>query len=550
MTTPRSHHEDSDFRQLTGAFDRPIAPSPRFAEELKARLAKETVAQKANIVPARPVSQRTARAGSAPLVTRRKWLDVAIAAALIVALLGGSFWYAANRIGDDAPSQPQVTRFAAEPLDSTPTSPRDGVSMLPGDPGNTNAYPETIDFSRTYTAESFGDVDMGAQEMLVVGDDLVFVGGALTDPTNLSIANPTLMSRDIASGDHNWSYQKPGTHLWPQQLATDGEHVYAVSFNPIVPTDTDTQVMGVPVTYHLVALDSETGEVLWETEQLHEIAGVEPSERYSTGAPVAVDNVVLVPYGPEILIALDSQSGEPVWILAPEEGESLYPDDAYLGGAPVVANGTTAFRGLPDGSVEEVDIETGMVRSMIPGPQDQEIITHMTLHLQGDYLAIVRDVAPDGDNIRSTIDVHNVATGVSGWSMGTSSSLGNIVVSPDTLIANEFTYREPSWIEQVLPFIDSPMPQTHVLAFDLATGDGVEMFDLAEFDFPPTVSAAGNAICIATETVRCVDRDGNEMVVEGYEVESYIPQNPPVYWNGQIIIGNGMGPLTIAKPGP
>jgi hypothetical protein len=293
--------------------------------------------------------------------------------------------------------------------------PQQASGPLAGDPGNTNAYPETIDLSRTYMAEPFGGTELGAHEMLVVGDDLVFVGGALTDATNLSIANPTLMSRDIATGEPNWTFRKPGVQLWPQQIATDGEHVYAVLFNP-----------NLPMTYRLVALDGETGEVRWETETLHEFAGVEPSERYSTGNPVAAGDIVLVSYGPEILLALDRATGEVVWTHAPEEGQSLYPEDAYLGGSPVVATSETAFRGLPDGSVEEIDLESGTVRSLIPGPQEQEIVTYMTLHLQGDYLVIKREVVSDGGGIRYAIDVHNVVTREGGWTMGTSSNLGAV----------------------------------------------------------------------------------------------------------------------------
>jgi outer membrane protein assembly factor BamB len=945
MTTPRSPHEDDDFRQLAGAFDRPIAPSPRFAEGLKAQLEQEAFAQKANTVPVRPVSERTARAGSAPMMGRRRWLDVAIAAALIVAMLGGTLWYAVNRIGDGSPVRPQATRYAAQPLSSTPiavdeevatgdpgnamafpagfdpiaeldtvtldnapaqpvyaaiggntlvvsgmapewpdlggpvlaaidltsgsllwttqltaygsfhisgdrivgvfaehgeaefammslslregttvwrgedlivygdepmmiaippsmsirpvvfddavyyadpvgtisaldaasgellwslsleqsigvagpqnaisvvgderylyavdhenamrkidratgevvdrfpiadrprsrfdielhlkgdavvavshpmpgiedvafvdvlstgdggtlwshrlgaggafititeqviaiprsvgaaeieagsdltepgayvsffdletgetfalygpsdwgystvsssgdvvcinegmaitcsdfesddpqfialpfspgyrsispllfwndaaivltegdgvvllqpkeTQPQQAAGPLPGDPGNTNAYTETIDLSRTYTAETFGGSELGASEMLVVGDDLVFVGGALTDATNLSIANPTLMSRDIATGEHNWTFRKPGVELWPQQIATDGEDVYAVLFNP-----------NQPMTYRLIALDGDTGEVRWEIDELHLLAEVEPGERYSTADLVVVGDLVLVPYGPEILLALDMETGEPVWTLAPGEGESLYPEDAYLGGSPVVANSETAFRGLPDGSVEEIDLGSGTVRSMFTGPQDQELVTHMTLHLQGDYMVIKREIMPDTGSIRYTLDVHNIITRQGGWTMGTTSNLGAVVVTPDLLVVNEITHREPTWIEQVLPFVNSPMPRTHVLGFDLPTGDEVELLVDGEesFDFPPTLGAAGSIVCVATKTVRCVDRDGNEMVVEGYEVEDYIPHNPPVYWEGQIIIGNGMGPLTIAKPGP
>jgi hypothetical protein len=367
----------------------------------------------------------------------------------------------------------------------------------------------------------------------------VFVGGALTDATNLSIANPTLMSRDIATGEHNWIYRKPGVELWAQQIATDGEHVYAVLYNPNLPT-----------TYRLIALDGELGNVRWETSPLHEIAGVEPSERYSTGDPVAVGNLVLVSYGPEILLALDRATGEPVWILAPEEGESLYAEDAYLGGSPVVANGTTALRGLPDGSVEEIDLGSGTDVSVIPGPQDQEIITHMTLHLQGDFLVIKREIVTDSGGIHNTLEVHNIVTRQGGWTMGTPSSLIDIVVTSDTLIATQITYREASLIEKVLPFIDPPKPAVHVFALDLASGDDVDLFSGTDFDFPPAISAAGSAVCVAMEHVRCVDREGNEMTVEGYEAENFMRENPPVYWEGQIIIGNGMGPLTVAKPGP
>lgn len=406
-----------------------------------------------------------------------------------------------------------------------------------GDPGNTNAYAETLDLSRTYTAESFGGAALGANEMLVVGDDLVFVGGALTDPTNLSIANPTLMSRDIATGEHNWAYRKPAVELWPQQIATDGEQVYAVLFNPYQ-----------PMTYRLIALDGATGEVLWETEQLHALVGVEPSERYGTGRPVAVSGLVLVSYGPEILIALGADTGEPAWMLAPGEGESLYPADAYLGGSPVVANGETAFRSLPDGSVQEIDLASGTVRSVIPGPPDQDIITHMTLHLQGDFLVIKREIVPETGGIQHTLEVHNIVTRQGGWTMGTTSSLIDIVVTSDTLIATEITYREASLIEKVLPFIDPPKPAVHVIALDLASGDDVDLFSGTNFEFPPAISAAGRTVCVAMEQVRCVDREGNGMVVQGYEAENFLRENPPVYWEGRIIIGNGMGPLTIAKP--
>jgi hypothetical protein len=54
-TTPLSPDDDHDFQQLTGVFDRPIAPSPAFAERLRQQAIsasnneRETVME--NVVP-------------------------------------------------------------------------------------------------------------------------------------------------------------------------------------------------------------------------------------------------------------------------------------------------------------------------------------------------------------------------------------------------------------------------------------------------------------------------------------------------------------------
>jgi hypothetical protein len=70
MTAPHNPHGpggDHDFRQLTGAFDRPIAPSPNFADALKQRLKEEEATmQRVQTAPVAPVSNRTARAQTLP----------------------------------------------------------------------------------------------------------------------------------------------------------------------------------------------------------------------------------------------------------------------------------------------------------------------------------------------------------------------------------------------------------------------------------------------------------------------------------------------------
>lgn len=377
--------------------------------------------------------------------------------------------------------------------------------------------------------------------MLVVGDDLVFVGGPLTDPENLSIANPALMSRDIATGDLNWTYNRLGAPVIVQNLATDGEHVYALLFSAA------QAYPDAPVTYRLVALDGETGDVRWETPTLEELTGLDAAQGHTAGQPVIVGDTVVMNYGPEVLIALDRESGDVAWIIAPDEVAS-YPMD-MVPMITIAANERHVYRALPSGVIQEIDIATGEIVQEFGAPIEGEAVRSVSIHLQGDSIVVVSGYVADGSS-SSRIDVYETATKKGGWtSVRPDTLFGEVVVTENAIVVAEAYVPEPSLLERILPFDwGSNDALISVISLDLATGEDLDLFADAELETLPSISAAANTVCLAANTMRCVDPEDNEMQVEEYKVEAYAPFTPPVYWEGQIIIGNGMGPLTVAKP--
>lgn len=409
--------------------------------------------------------------------------------------------------------------------------------MLPGDPGNTNAYPETLDLTQSFTAEPLGDGSVRVLRMVVIDDTLIYMGAPISSSLPLNVNEQILGSIDIPTGEEAWRFVHPGGDMWPIHVATDGEHVYATLDNVTAGT------------FRVVSIDSSTGEIRWESADLHEVAGHDLEPYVGPGEPVIVGETVLISYGPESLLALDSSTGEAQWTLVTSEDKDTNPERNPMPTASVVANHDTVFRSLPSGAFQEINIETGKILAETPNPEERWPLTRTSLHLSGDYLIVRRGYIPGDVPEYSRIDVYNIATGQGIWTTSIDRYLGDILVTDDTLVVPGSLWKEPSLFERIIPFIDYvPTSEVSVLSFDLKTGEVLDLFSDEDFENFPNLSASGNTICMSAYAVRCIDRDGTEMSVEGYEVEQYMSFNPPVYWNGHIIIGNGMGPIMIALP--
>src|SRR5690606_34693263 len=254
MTAPHTPNDDRDFRQLTGAFDRPIARTPHVADALKQRLEEEeSTMQQVHALPTRPVSNRTARAMSAPPLTRRKWFDIAIAAVLIVGMLGGSFWYADVRIGSNGPAgpnDPESTRYAVQPLSAFSTPETEKTTARTNDPGNTVNYPAGFDPVAEHDMVVLEDGPSAPQHATITGDTLI-VSGDHTE--GIDLEGRGLTAIDLMTGKMLWTSK---TVPFLDFIAVNGMIYGAFELERDKPT-------AAPADYGMMAIDAATGETVW-----------------------------------------------------------------------------------------------------------------------------------------------------------------------------------------------------------------------------------------------------------------------------------------------
>jgi hypothetical protein len=327
-----SHADEHDFQQFIGRFDQSMAPSPIFAASLRNRLMDVplpivTEAQAAappDVMPSLHRGDNALIVANAPW-TAPRWLgavEAAVAVLVVISLVAASVHF----------RQPEA-------LFELGFQPSPEIN-LGGDPGRTwnlgDVEPQTggyrIDPSIPLADTQFGPV---GYYRLLIDDSLVFAG--------LDSSGGNLVRYDLEQSEKVW----PSSAISAGQLASDGDHIFAFQSATLPATDSTT----------LIAIDFETGDVVWEGPELAREPTSWSSLVLSNGVVFATDYLGNV-------VAVNSDDGSLIWqfpetFAEPPAGEDATAGERTSSTPEIVANDESVFVGLPARAVLKLDRETG-----------------------------------------------------------------------------------------------------------------------------------------------------------------------------------------------
>lgn len=343
--------DDRDFQQFTGAFDRPIAPAPSFAESLRQQVTQSSAAAS---VDHQPLSTELI-AGGSPVVTlmdrrpRRIGFSILeIAAALLLISAVALSAYAINTVGrpigsEDGDNTSRLAQGAASPTIGRPAETGSTEINWGGDSGRTWYFGDAeIDTSTPPL-----DVRVGDFDTRTVGPGLV-VGDSWYGWTFRAGADAFLRV-NVATGETVWEREYRG---WGT-LASDGQRIFAFLIDA---SDTPTPIP--------VAIDMTTGEIAWRGPAMHPFATQfgEGNDRgylnmvWELNGPVMVGDTVFFPDGAGTTVALKAQDGSERWRYdRSAEFAGFAKDVPFPSGGTIVANDRYLFVTLPDGSIARLD---------------------------------------------------------------------------------------------------------------------------------------------------------------------------------------------------
>lgn len=538
-----SHHtlppdNDRDFQQLTGAFDRPVAPAPAFAERLKQQIAQSGATKGAPSMQASAPTQlhatrmTTGRMTTMPDPGRRivRILEATAAAILILALIGGGFFI--NRNGNGTNNDP--VRLAAvtgtsTPEPATPTPTESAWS----DPGHTNAYPAGYDPATAQPAEPLGNLEFDSAYGIISGDTLILLG----TPAGTTPGQPVLLAVDLITGQEKWTAERDISAI---PVANNGE-IFSIEGTQ---TDEDYK-------FELVALSAGTGEDLWTHTVFAVPEGIGldivSPYLYPVSSPIVIDDTVYIAKNSGDVAAFDTKTGNIVWKTNgwdderdPEDvGGSLVGDDSYL----YVVNGENTILKLDRQTGEIVDT---LAENYRPAPN-----FILDLHLQGERLIMLARDSQHRPDSSSLLDVFSTTTGDALWSTKLrthapdGSSVGNMVIS-DNLIGIPHTVQDES-----TPSATKTASELQIDFLDIETGDLVSQYNPGKSD-EASLSASGTVICIhqSSGKMSCVDSDETNPSLHGIDIGApYNAEGPPspvLFWrDSAIVLGHDGGPYII-----
>ena len=129
----------------------------------------------------------------------------------------------------------------------------------------------------------------GYSSVAVIGDKIITLGQ--------TAAGPQVMALDVDGGERLWSTPLGGSSSPNSTPTVDGERVFALGY------DGD-----------LVCARTETGEATWKKNFIKDFGGRVPTWGYSESPLVDGDRLIVTPGSDEaLLVALDKQTGKVVW---------------------------------------------------------------------------------------------------------------------------------------------------------------------------------------------------------------------------------------------
>lgn len=523
-----SHTDDQDFQQLTGRFDAPVAPSPSFVASLSALVTPAPArADAAPGLTARvfPVDAASMPAGG-NLGVEESWraprwmrtIEVAVASILVLSLVTASV----------SLRQPE----ALWDLAFQPTA--DGQSIeinVGGGPGRTwnlgGIEPETggyrIDPTIPVAAMQFAHV--GASS-LVVDDSFVFSAG----PDSL-VGN--LVRYDLERSEVVWT----SSTIVGGQLASDEERIFAFRTDSLASRETNT----------LVAIDYETGDIVWEGPDL-------VREPFKWSSLVLSDGVVFATDYLGNVVAVNSDDGSLNWqypheFVVPTVTEQ--PTEVPIGKdvssvtSEIVANDDSVFVGLQDKTVLKLDRETGAAQGSIDVPGDFGAdIEYSSIQVRANQLVVSavhaeRRSGPDdmfGSFPISVLAFDSQSLHLQSWTEIPDYRSNIVLTDKEAFFA---TAVQPNGVDKV-----------HRL--DLDSGDLGEPLSGVQTSRGMWLSVSGDVLIVAAypSTIGFFDLDSGELINE-FELDAPILETPfdqPVQmWGSNPVVITSLGDVYVIE---
>lgn len=531
--------DDRDFQQFAGAFDRPIAPAPTFAESLRRQADQSPAPARAD---RQPANARLVATGAAvtTFVDRRprrigfSILEIAAALLLVSALALSA--YIINAVGRPFDPENIVTsdqRSQRAGFAATPDLA--GDAHLGGASGDTWYYPDAaLDAGSFESTKIIDDARYSIRSMQVVGN-LVIQVGTFSENDYGDPVNSMMWTTDLESGEIVWT--SDSDHFMPS-IAIQGDTIYAVQTVPD----------GESVMATLVALSLETGERRFGGIQLPVI---ESSEDLG---PIVVDDLVIVADSLGTTVAVDAIDGTVAWQTEGERGDTPSPSRERPGasGGSIIADDSAVYVVTGANRVRTLDPATGDLKADwdIASGIDFDVWT-IGLSLSSSGTLITRmSGAPttDGDvddtpqMIPEAIASVDRKHGTIHWIRQLPEVAGNIAVTDDRL---------------VVPTRDSADAPIDLRFMSITSGSDIVV---------PTVTEARTLSLSATgstgDTVIFIDSNGvlqigamsdtnHYSVVQTLQTRSVAGVGetpPPVVTGGRAVVINDSGRLILLTP--
>lgn len=519
MTTA---HDDHDFQRLAGCFDQPVAPSPRFANELRERLdmatkpaaPASTIEAVAKPLASVPSGRRTETPDDLPWRAPRwmRTLEAAVAVLLVVSLAGASLFFRQPEAVYDLAFQPEDTA-AAE-------------FNYGGDAGRTwvlgDVEPEMGGF-QTSVIEAVAANGLGSEPAtrLIVGDSFFYTTYRISGTGDF-------VRHDLRENREVWATQLALTG----PLASDGSRIFGISPGA-----------GGSRTSLLAAIDIASGRIAWSRPLL--------SGRFTHAASLVLDGGTI--YAVDFLgnaVAVDATDGSPVWQF-PEDLRTPTADEINFeyGGilrTPVIAtNDDAVFISRPSKSVTKLDRATGRELGTVAvlDTYGEDIIS-VDVSIRQDRLVIIaihaeRLDAPD--DIRGHYPTDVLIFDANTLELDSRVSLedirGNVVLIGDDLYV-------PTAVE--------PEGEARLYRIDMTTGVLGQPLPKIAAQWDILLSASGNVLMATGDpaTIAFFDLDTGELLdsVELGITNIETPFGQPVQmWGPNPIVITGMGEVYVIE---
>lgn len=523
-----SHNDDHDFKQFTGRFNQPVAPSPTFTANLQSRLdiaaapstSSQPLAIPVQVVPPVNVVETPDRSKDGEPWHAPRWmrtLEAAVAMLLVLSLAGASVYF----------RQPgAIYDLAFQPAQETQSR----AVNVGGDPGRTwnlgDVEPETggyrIDPNIPVADMQFGQV---GYSRLLIDDSFVFSAGP-------DISEGNLVRYDLERSEQVWT----SSAIAAGPLAGDGELIFA--FQPTASAATDSAT--------LIAIDFDTGDVVWEGPELVSKPNSSSSLVLSNGTVFATDYVGNV-------VAVNGDDGSLVWqfpetLTVPPATEDSDADGVPYLAAEIVANDDSIFVGLPSKTVLKLDRETGADLGSIDLLDNYgEDIVFTTIQVRAHRLVVAAVHAEQKDDqgeIFGYFPTNVLVFDAESLHLQTRTDLrnygGNIVLTHDAAF---------------VPISMEPDGMSNVYRLDFATGELGEPLLGIQSTRGMLLSVSGNVLMVTgyPSSIEFFDLDSGDLI-NGFELDIPIletPFNQQVHmWKSNPIVITGLGEVYVIEDEP